>query len=63
MSWLDSLTQYAQDGVDAYTQVAGAKRPATPATTTTSTTPAWLIPALIGGGLLVLVLVFIGGRK
>lgn len=61
--WLDTLGNYAQRGADVYATVAGAKKndipsPAAPA----STSPTWLLPALIGGGLLVLVLVFVGRK-
>lgn len=67
MNWLDTLAGYAQQGVDAYSQIAGAKKPAnnlpTPPATAQSTTPTWLMPALIGGGLLVLVLVLMGRSK
>lgn len=62
--WLDSFGNYAEQGAGIYATVMGAKKndipsPAAPA----STTPTWLMPALIGGGLLVLVLVFIGFSK
>lgn len=62
--WLDALGGYAQQGADIYATVAGAKKNNIPEPTkTTATTPAWLMPALIGGGLLVVVLVFVGFSK
>ena len=62
MSWFDSLVGYANEGVDAYATIRGSKPSPlpTPPAPTASTSPTWLMPALIGGGLLVLVLVLVG---
>ena len=65
MDWLDTLAGYANQGVEAYTKVknAGVPKSTAPATGATITPNAWLVPALLGGGLL-LVLVFVfAGRK
>ena len=64
-SWADfssSIAELGTAGANAYATVKNGKAGA-PQTAAPEERPAWMIPAAIGGGLLLRVLVFLGTRK
>jgi hypothetical protein len=68
-TFLDAVTELGSEGVEAYANYTNAEsnkklaNALSRATTTTSTTPTWLMPIAIGGGILILVLVLFGVMK
>jgi hypothetical protein len=63
MNWVDYLTQGAETGAAVYNTVTNRPNTTTAPVPAATTAPKWLVPALIGGGLLVVVVVVFGAFR